>query len=220
MAGYYAAVDTFFPGHPLLATGFFIADGTIWSLALVIAGCGAIEGFRSKRRYSGSFAVAMALAAGVGLAMQSFSSGSRSERELASSENWEEVATNASIMPTKRGKMMAIMTHLQEGETYITGENILASQDHLEIQMLCDVLPSRNATVYLGIQEAGTGRSQVRILRPDSDCRDLSLAYAAQVGIPGMTGNLWPFAPAVVHRSDIRPHTQWLACIEGFSLAS
>ncbi|MFG5382975.1 hypothetical protein, partial [Yoonia sp. R2-816] len=46
------------------------------------------------------------------------------------------------------------------------------------------------------------------------------LAYAAQVGIPGMTGNLWPFAPAVVHRSDIRPHTQWLACIEGFSLAS
>ncbi|MDX8355381.1 hypothetical protein [Cognatiyoonia sp. IB215182] len=214
------AIIPFFPGHPLLATGFFIADSTIWSLALVIAGCGAIEGFRSKRRYSNSFAVAMILAGVLGLAMQSFTSGSQSGRELASSESWEEVATNASIMSTKRGKMMAVITQLQDGETYITGENILASQDHLEIQMLCRVLPSRNATVYLGIQEAGTGRAQVRILRPDSDCRDLPLAYAAQVGIPGITGNPWPFLPAVIHQDDMRPHTQWLSCIEGFSLAS
>lgn len=214
------AIIPFFPGHPLLASGFFIADGSVWSLVLVIAGCGAIEGFRSRRRYSNSFAIAMILAGGVGLAMQSFTSGSRSAPELVSSESWEEVATNASIMLTKRGQMMAIMTQLQDGEIYITGENILTSQDRLEIQMLCGVLPSRNATVYLGIQEAGTGRAQVRILRPDSDCNDLPLAYAAQVGIPGITGNPWPFLPAVIHRDDMRPDTQWLACIEGFSLAS
>jgi hypothetical protein len=214
------SVVPFFPGHPLLAAGFLFPNGTVWFLIILICAFGVIEGLASKRQYSTVSAILMLVLGFASLGMQSFSPGPLSQRELATAQQWEKITTNSRSMVTKRGQMVAIMTELEDGETYITGENILTSQDRLETQMWCRVVSSNNATVYLGIQEAQTGRSQVHVLRADADCDQLPLAYSAQVAIPGITGNFWPFDAGFSSPDNTLPDTQWLACFEGFSLIS
>ncbi len=214
------ALLPFFPGHPLLAAGAVVSNATVWSLMMLVCACGVIEGLASRRRYSTPAAAFMLVLGFVALGMQSFSPGPVTPRELVAAQQWQEITTNAGLMPTKRGQMVAIMSKLDDGGTYITGENILTSQDRFETEMWCRVIASNNATVYLGIQDAQSGRSQVHVLRADSDCDQLPLAYAAQVAIPSITGNVWPFSPAVVDSENTLPQTQWLACFEGFSLIS
>ncbi|WP_298937201.1 hypothetical protein [uncultured Ruegeria sp.] len=113
---------------------------------------------------------------------------------------------------TEYGYNDALERRMRSGRSYITGENLIRSDDAGTVARWCRRVRTRDITVYLGVQDAETGQGQVWEFS-DKTCPTPEITYAARTGIPGLTGGVWLMDGS---QSSLDP--AFLACFEAFSL--
>ena len=117
------------------------------------------------------------------------------------------------------GYFAALADRMQPGSLYITGENIIRSDDTASIAGWCRWVNERDIRVLLGVRNATDGQAQLWYFAPETCSPPVpqpSIEYAAQIGIPGLTGGLLP-NPLPAPSTQL-PQTAFLACFEGFNL--
>lgn len=205
----------FVPGSPLLATGSLLPGaGGLAPFAVMIA---ALFIERVPVGWTRAAVLAGTAASGFAFSYVMFAPLQESARPAA---QWEEVALDIPRALSLPSQSLATQQAMLPNGTYITGENQIRSNNHALFTGWCNFAQQNNSVIYLGIEDAMTGRARVGVVRPDQDCGETTPAYAALVGIPGLTGGWMPEIPVAVQDQDTLADTGWLACFEGFSLMS
>lgn len=106
----------------------------------------------------------------------------------------------------------------EAGAQVITGENVIKASDKDTLQTICRSVAARDFDVFLGVQTV-EGRAEVWKLDPEV-CPNTELAYRAQVGIPAITGPVYPSLSKMLTASGLGkgapPEMGFLACFEAF----
>lgn len=196
----------FVPGNPLLATGtVFPAAGpmAIFVLAILIVG---IEQIGHAAHRAAALLLMVVLGNLAGLAIASFKEMPRA------SEGYQTIDITGISAFSERGYNQVLGDAMQVGGTYITGENIIQSDNTAAIAQWCRIVRARDLTVWLGVQNAGSGQAQLWAFDAEA-CRIPQPLYAARTGIPWITGHF-----AQMEGIQAQDAIGFLACFEGFSV--
>ncbi len=205
----------FFPGNPLLATGSILpGTGLFGLLALPLAIIG-IE--RIPRPVLRGCALAGLIVIGPLWGLLGIPASTPDRGQPAFSLATLDISDVLAV--TDWGYHTRLAGRMMPGHSYITGENLVSSDNQAAIALWCRLVTENNLTVFLGVRNAtkGAANGQGQMWRFDAQtCPQPTLEYAASIGIPGLTGGLWP-GPAPTPATYL-PDTSFLACFEGFSL--
>ncbi len=195
-----------FPGNPLLATGSVFPGAGLYAILLLAVLVTRTELMhRSKHR---ALTLLLIFAAGnaAGVLLQGRFTGG-AEAPIYRTLDISRISTI-----TERGYHQALRSVMRPGHTYVTGENIIRSDNVAAISQWCRIVRSDDLTVILGVQNAASGQAQLWQFNTQT-CPNPQPIYAAQTGIPGITGTfaqMWGMEPP--------GPIGFLACFEAFSI--
>ncbi|EEE35408.1 hypothetical protein RKLH11_4084 [Rhodobacteraceae bacterium KLH11] len=196
----------FIPGNPLLVAGSVLPGAGLQGIIVVILIVILVEDLsRTWLR-----AVILLLTIIFGNTWHDLTGHSRPE--MAEGPRYQTLDIADLNAVTEYGYNDALERQMRSGHSYITGENLIRSDDAGAVAQWCRSVRARNITVYLGVQDAETGQGQVWEFS-DKTCPAPDITYAARTGIPGLTGGVWLMdGPQSSHAPA------FLACFEAFSL--
>ncbi|WP_299083408.1 hypothetical protein [uncultured Ruegeria sp.] len=195
-----------FPGNPLLATGSVFPGAGLYAIFLLAVLVTRTELMQRPRHRALTLLLIFAAGNAVGALLQARTAGN----EEAAIYRTLDISRISTI--TERGYNQALGSIMRPGHTYITGENIIRSDNAAAISQWCRIVRSGDLNVILGVQNAANGQSQLWQFNTQT-CPNPTRIYAAQTGVPGITGTfaqMWGIKPP--------GPIGFLACFEAFSI--
>ena len=114
-----------------------------------------------------------------------------------------------------RAEERAILAHVENGDTIITGENLSRHQTlRSDLAFWCPEVERKSLTLFLGVENED-GAGQMMRLSPQR-CLTPELVYDPEVGIPSISGGLGDGTQVKTRISDYK--VGWLACYEALSI--
>lgn len=210
-----------FPGNPLLAAGAVLPGTGAIGIFLLCALCIFIE--RLDRRIIRMALLGLLTALGNfnGLLVETLQPIDRTraaQKEAGKAQiQFRETDIRTVQAITEHGYTANLAARMEPGGVYVTGENLVQSDDRGAITQWCRLARDHNLTVYLGVQDVATGQGQIRHVSP-ATCPDPPISYGARTGIPGLTGALLPYAGSGERVEIGGTDIFFLACFEAFSI--